>query len=68
MEFLAVEDSETKRQRMPPWQIGPSQIVLNALVRDNWSLLFGEYKGIGAENISVIRINKWDEVVSKISL
>ncbi|KAH3795655.1 hypothetical protein DPMN_149211 [Dreissena polymorpha] len=65
MEFLAVEDSQTKRQIAP---MAASQIVLNALVRDNWSLVFGEYKGIEAEKISVIRINKWDEVASKISL
>ncbi|XP_052277740.1 myb-related transcription factor, partner of profilin-like [Dreissena polymorpha] len=66
MECLS-EENVMKRQKAPDWT-EPAEIVLNALVRDHWNLLFGDYKGIGAEKISVLRRKKWDEIGSRLSL
>ena len=45
MKCLAVEDSKTKRQKAPDWS-EPAEIVLNALVRDRWSLLSASIRGL----------------------
>ncbi|KAH3780860.1 hypothetical protein DPMN_158684 [Dreissena polymorpha] len=51
----------------PDWT-EPAEIALNALIRNNWSLLFEEYKGVGAEKITCIRKKKWEEIADKISM
>ncbi|XP_052254539.1 uncharacterized protein LOC127860484 isoform X2 [Dreissena polymorpha] len=60
-------DETAKKLKSPDWP-EPAVITFNALVRDSWDLLFGEYKGTGADKVSVVRRRIWDTIAQRISV
>ena len=63
---MATATSSMKPLKAKDWTLAEESRLVTLVVA-NQELLYGNYKGTGAEKVSVLRKRKWDEIKSTIN-